>query len=110
MPARGDRPDDVLAVVQGVSGRGRNGLTRETLRDATTEKVRGWKEDNASLKEALAESILARRARWKEETLARRRAANTQPLGPEGEFVPWISPRKFSFLNLMTNNHLIKFP
>lgn len=34
------------------------------------------------------ELILARRARLKEETLARRRAMNTQPLGPEGKTVP----------------------
>jgi putative transposase len=34
------------------------------------------------------ESILTRRARLKEETLARRRAANTKPLGPEGKTVP----------------------
>ena len=34
------------------------------------------------------ESILARRARLKEETLARRGAANTNPLWPEGETVP----------------------
>lgn len=37
---------------------GKNGLTRETLRDATTEEVRGLKEENASLKKALAEAIL----------------------------------------------------
>jgi transposase len=35
---------------------GKNGLTRETLRDATTEEVRGWKEENASLKKALADT------------------------------------------------------
>ena len=34
------------------------------------------------------ESILARRARLKEETLARRRAVNTQSQGPEGKTVP----------------------
>ena len=34
------------------------------------------------------ESILARWARLKEETRARRRAVNTQPLGPEGKTVP----------------------
>jgi len=34
------------------------------------------------------ESILVRRARLKEETLARRRAANTKPQGPEGKTVP----------------------
>ncbi|HSL98501.1 MAG TPA: DDE-type integrase/transposase/recombinase [Candidatus Limnocylindria bacterium] len=33
-------------------------------------------------------SILVRRARLKEETLAWRRAVNTKPLGPEGETVP----------------------
>jgi transposase len=37
---------------------GKNGLTRETLRDTTPEEVRGLKEENASLKKALAESIL----------------------------------------------------
>jgi transposase len=37
---------------------GKNGLTRETVRDATAEEVRGLKEENASLKKALAESIL----------------------------------------------------
>ena len=37
---------------------GKNGLTRDTLRDATTEEVRGLKEENASLKKALAEAIL----------------------------------------------------
>ena len=34
------------------------------------------------------ESILERRARLKDETLARRRAANTKPQGPEGKTVP----------------------
>ena len=34
------------------------------------------------------ESILTRRARLKEKTLARHRAANTKPLGTEGETVP----------------------
>jgi transposase len=37
---------------------GKNGLTLETLRDATSEEVRGLKEENASLKKALAEAIL----------------------------------------------------
>jgi transposase len=37
---------------------GKNGLTRGTLRDATTEEVRRLKEENASLKKALAEAIL----------------------------------------------------
>jgi transposase-like protein len=37
---------------------GKNGLTRETLRDATTEEVRRLKEGNASLKKAVAEAIL----------------------------------------------------
>ena len=36
----------------------------------------------------LRESILERREKWKEETLARRRAANTKPQGPEGKTVP----------------------
>ena len=34
------------------------------------------------------ESILERRAKLKDETLARRRAANTKPQGPEGKTVP----------------------
>jgi transposase len=37
---------------------GKNGLTRDTLRDATSEEVRGLKEENTSLKKALAEAIL----------------------------------------------------
>jgi transposase len=37
---------------------GKNGLTRDTQRDATTEEVRRLKEENESLKRALAEAIL----------------------------------------------------
>ena len=37
---------------------GKNGLTRDTQRDATTEEVRRLKEENESLKKALAEAIL----------------------------------------------------
>jgi putative transposase len=44
------------------------------------------------------ESVLTRRAKRKDETLARRRAANTLPLGPEGKTVPSLRTQKFSFL------------
>ena len=37
---------------------GKNGLTRDTQRDATTEEVRHLKDENDSLKKALAEAIL----------------------------------------------------
>ena len=37
---------------------GKNGLTRETKRDSTTDEVRQLKEENEALKRALAESIL----------------------------------------------------
>lgn len=37
---------------------GRNGLTRDTQRDATSEEVRALKDENATLKKALAESVL----------------------------------------------------
>ena len=37
---------------------GRNGLTRDTRRDATTEEVRGLKNENDCLKHALAEAVL----------------------------------------------------
>ena len=37
---------------------GKNGLTRDTQRDATTEEVRALKDENATLKKALAESVL----------------------------------------------------
>lgn len=37
---------------------GRNGLTLDTKRDATTDEVRRLKEENEHLKKALAESIL----------------------------------------------------
>jgi transposase len=37
---------------------GKNGLTRDTQRDATTDEVRRLKEENAALKTAVAETIL----------------------------------------------------
>ena len=37
---------------------GKNGLTRDTQRDATSDEVRRLKEENASLKTAVAEAIL----------------------------------------------------
>ena len=37
---------------------GKNGLTRDTQRDASSEEVRRLKEENDSLKRALAESVL----------------------------------------------------
>jgi len=37
---------------------GKNGLTRVTKRDSTTDEVRHLKDENAALKRALAESIL----------------------------------------------------
>ena len=37
---------------------GKNGLTRDTQRDATSQEVRQLKEENESLKRALAESVL----------------------------------------------------
>ena len=37
---------------------GKNGLTRDTKRDSTTDEVRSLKDENEALKKALAESIL----------------------------------------------------
>lgn len=37
---------------------GENGLTRDTQRNATSDEVWGLKEENATLKKALAESVL----------------------------------------------------
>ena len=37
---------------------GKNGLTRDTLRDATSEEVKRLKQENELLKQSLAESIL----------------------------------------------------
>ena len=37
---------------------GKNGLTRDTQRDATTDEVRALKDENTTLKRALAESFL----------------------------------------------------
>jgi hypothetical protein len=37
---------------------GKNGLTRDTQRGATTDEVKRLKEENETLKRALAESIL----------------------------------------------------
>jgi transposase len=37
---------------------GKNGLTRDTLRHATTDEVRRLKEENADLKRAVAEAVL----------------------------------------------------
>jgi transposase len=37
---------------------GKNGLTRETLRDATSDEVRRLKEENEALKKVVAETLL----------------------------------------------------
>jgi len=37
---------------------GKNGLTRDTQRNATTDEVRAPKDENGTLKKALAESVL----------------------------------------------------
>jgi len=37
---------------------GKNGLTRDTLRDATSDEVRNLRQENEQLKQALAEAIL----------------------------------------------------
>ena len=37
---------------------GKNGLTRDTYRDASSEEVRRLREDNEALKKALAEAVL----------------------------------------------------
>ena len=37
---------------------GKNGLTRDTHRDATTDEVRRLREENGALKEAVADSVL----------------------------------------------------
>jgi transposase len=37
---------------------GKNGLTRETKRDATSDEVRRLKEENEALKKAVAETVL----------------------------------------------------
>jgi transposase len=37
---------------------GKNGLTRDTQRDMTSDEVRALKDENATLKKALAESVL----------------------------------------------------
>lgn len=37
---------------------GKNGLTRDTLRDASSDEVKRLKDENETLKKALAESIL----------------------------------------------------
>jgi transposase len=39
-------------------GAGKNGLTRDTLRDATSEEVKRLKQENEQLKQSLAEAIL----------------------------------------------------
>ena len=39
-------------------GAGKNGLTKDTKRDATSDEVKSLKEENKTLKRALAESVL----------------------------------------------------
>jgi hypothetical protein len=45
-------------MVQGLFDAGKNGLTCDTQRDATSDEVCRLKEENASLKTAVAEAIL----------------------------------------------------
>lgn len=44
---------------------GKNGLTRDTLRDATSDEVRNLRQENEQLKQSLAEAILETK-RYKE--------------------------------------------
>lgn len=39
-------------------GAGKNGLTRDTLRDATSDEVKNLRQENEQLKQSLAEAIL----------------------------------------------------
>jgi transposase len=67
---RGEIPVNTLCRREGISPSiyyrwsknfleaGKNGLTRDTKRDATTDEVKRLKEENATLKKALAESVL----------------------------------------------------
>ena len=67
---RGEIPVSELCRKHGIQGSiyyqwskafldaGKNGLTRDTQRDATTDEIRRLKEENASLKTAVAETIL----------------------------------------------------
>jgi len=47
-----------LFGANGILEAGKNGLTRDTLRDATSEEVRNLKQENQQLKTSLAEAIL----------------------------------------------------
>ena len=67
---RGEVPISELCRVEGIAptmyyrwsksflDAGKNGLTRDTKRDATSDEVKNLKEENDFLKKALAESIL----------------------------------------------------
>jgi transposase len=67
---RGEQPVSELCRREGIAPRlyyrwskafleaGKNGLTRETKRDATSEEVRELREQNGDLRRALAESTL----------------------------------------------------
>ncbi len=67
---RGEVPISELCRVEGIAptmyyrwsksflDAGKNGLTRDTKRDATSDEVKKLKEENDFLKKALAESIL----------------------------------------------------
>jgi len=55
---RGDAPTLYYRWSKTFLDSGKNGLTRDTQRDANAHEVRQLKEENDSLKRALAESIL----------------------------------------------------
>jgi len=76
------QPEKIRIVLEGLRGE-----------IAISDEVRALKDENATLKKALAGSVLetmkhkigwARREKLKRDTLSRRRVVNHQPQGPDG--------------------------
>ena len=61
MPPRGDRPEPLLSLVEGISGGGKKRLAGDTARAATSDEVRDLRREAGALKEVVAELMLENR-------------------------------------------------
>src|SRR5437660_11979665 len=61
MPPRGDRPEPLLPLVEGILEAGKKRLAGDTARAATSDEVKDLRQEASALKEVVAELMLENR-------------------------------------------------